>query len=241
MAVSPEQNRIPNEPSLKDLLDQLKKDVFLNFNAHHIVKIQSFNTLTQTATATINYKKTFLMPNVAGVYVPRQVDYPTLLDCPVVVLGGGGGSLTFPITTGDDGIALFNDRDINNWFSGSSSSPVASNRLHAFSDAVILVGLRNLSSLIESYDSDAVALRYGATKLRLYADKILGEIGPTVTFEINATGKVKINNVTGEYTAALSQLFDDVSTALVSTALGPQLLQMPTFVADKLVFDSFKE
>lgn len=240
MADTPKQNLIPNEATLKDLLDQLKKSTFLDLNCHHLVKIKTFNSATQTATATVNYKKTFLKQGPGGVYLPQQVDYPVLLDCPVVVLGGGGGAITFPIAPGDDGIALFNDRDIDRWYQGTSSSPVATSRLHSFSDAVILVGVRNLSSIIPAYDSSAVALRYGVVNLKLQSDKITGEVGPTMSFEISATGTVKITNAAGEYTALLSQLFADIQSAVTATALGPQPLQMPTFAADLALFNTFK-
>ena len=102
-------NMVPSEPSLKDLLDLLKKDILLSLNAHHIGTIQSFNSAKQTATATINYPKTYYQLNsLSGLYNPVLVNYPLLVDCPLICLGGGTAALTFPIQSGDECLVLFN-------------------------------------------------------------------------------------------------------------------------------------
>lgn len=155
-----QQNLIPNEPELADLLALFKKNIFLEFNSHHLATIQSFNSSLQTATATVNYKKTFFELNQqTQTYQPVLVDYPLLVDCPVICLGGGTGSLTFPIAQGDECLVFFNDRDIDNWFAGSSGGPVATPRLHSFSDGIILVGVRSKGKVLSTYDTARSVLR----------------------------------------------------------------------------------
>ena len=61
------------DPTLKDLLDLLKRDIFLTLKCHDIGTIQSFDKTTQTATVTINYQKTYMRPNPHGIYAPRRV------------------------------------------------------------------------------------------------------------------------------------------------------------------------
>lgn len=158
-----QQNLLPNDPGLKDLLDLYKKDILLNFCCHHIGTLQSFNSSNQTATATINYKKTFFLPDSQGIYQPTLVDYPLLMDCPVICLGGGTSSLTFPITQGDECLVLFNDRSIDNWFQGGAGSAVSTPRLHSFSDGIILVGLRSSAHVIGNYDATRAVLQNGET------------------------------------------------------------------------------
>lgn len=143
---------IPAEPTLKDALDFLKKEMMLQFSAHHIATIQVFDATDQTATATIAYQKTYFQRNAVGQYTPVLKSYPLMLDCPVIFLGGGPTSLRFPVTPGDQCLALFNDRDIDNWFQGSNSSANATNRLHSFSDAILLVGLRSQLNSLSSFD-----------------------------------------------------------------------------------------
>lgn len=236
-----QQNQIPNEPDLRDLLNLFRKQIMLGFNCHAIATIQSFDSTKQTASATVAYKKTVFNTNALGVYGPQLVDYPVLVDCPVICLGGGGGAITFPIANGDECLVLFNDRDIDNWFQGGGSgSAVATPRLHSFSDGLILVGLRSLSNVLVDYDNDGAALRFQSgvniNKVIVKSDKIVASTGTTMSLEIDQTGKLKITNATAEFVAAIYQLFTDVQGA---TAGGFPLV-MPTFVADLLNLASFK-
>lgn len=234
-----QQVQTPSEPSMKDLLDLYRKDIFLNFSCHHVAKIQTFNSAKQTATATINYKQTVFEPNATGVNVRKLVDYPILLDCPVLCLGGGNGALTFPIAPGDDCLALFNDRSIDTWFQGSTTSAPPSGRLHSLSDGIILVGLRSMADVLPSYNGTDVELRNkaGTTKIAIAGDGsyIKGTIGPTMTFEFDATGKFKITNASGEFIASLLNMLE---TAVTTTIFGQQpLIFNPVLQA---IVDSFK-
>lgn len=201
-----QQNLIPNEPDLKDLVNLVKKDIFLNLNCHALGTIQSFDATKQTATATINYKRTYFQPDSAGVYQPVLVDYPILVDCPVVCLGGGNGALTFPISSGDECVVMFNDRDIDNWFQGSSGGAVATPRLHSFSDGLLLVGIRSLANVIVDYNEDAVELRnkLGTTSVAITDDDITLKVaGGAMTLVVDSEGKLTITNGFGEFVAAL--------------------------------------
>lgn len=235
-----QQNQLPSDPQLSDVLNLFRKGIFLDLNAHHIGKIQSFDPLKQTASVTINYKKTFFLPNAIGVYEPKAVDYPILTDCPVICLGGGNGALTFPIATGDDCVILFNDRDIDKWFQGSSSSPVATPRLHSFSDGLILVGLRSLNNVLPSYNGNDIELRSkdGLTKVAVNTagDYIKAQIGESITFQVTSDGKFTFTNATGEFLASLINM---LTQAYTITMLGNQPLVFPP--ADLLVVESFSE
>lgn len=235
-------NVIPNEPGLQDLLVYYKKLTKLEINCHHVGTITAFDATNQTAQATINYTKTFLRVDEIGDTSVTPTNYAQLIDCPVVCLGGGGGSLTFPIVEGDECLVLFNDRDFDNWFSsGNSNAAPATPRAHGFSDAIILVGIRSIPNVITEYDTDAAAFRYLENGVRIYEDRVEITVGdPAVVFILNSSGKLEITNATGEFVAALSQLFADIQAATTNTVFGPQPLIMPTFVTDVAVFNSFK-
>lgn len=196
------QNLIPNDPSLKDLLDLLSKQIMLNLSCHHIGTVQSFDATKQTASATINYKKTYFQFNAStGLYDPVLIDYPILVDCPVVVLGGTNAALTFPITTGDECLVLFNDRDLDKWFQGGTGASVATPRLHSFSDGIILVGLRSLPKVLTNYDSSRAVLRNGST---------LVGVGPSL---------VKIANDTTTLNTLLQNLITTIKAITTTNAV----------------------
>lgn len=164
------QNQTVSDPSLADLLNLFKNQVMMAINCHAIATVQEFslNENLPTIKATINYSRTYFDQDSKGKYVPVQVPYPILVDVPVICLAGGSGALTFPIAVGDQCLILFNDRDLDNWFKGATSGPVATPRLHSFSDGIALVGLNR----IPNYDTQNVTLRNDAAYIRLTQEKI---------------------------------------------------------------------
>jgi hypothetical protein len=197
-------NLIPNEPSLVDLLTQWKKDVLLTLNCHHIGTIQSFNATNQTASVTINYVKTFQQFNTqTGLYAPISQNYTILAEAPVITLRGGKAALTFPIAAGDECLVLFNDRDMDNWFAGGTGSPNATGRLHAFSDAMVLVGLRSLANVLTNYDTVRAVLSNGTGGTTMVG------VGPTL---------IKIANSTTTLNTLLQSLVTDVKNLVSATA-----------------------
>lgn len=186
-------NPSKSNPTLSDLLSLLKKDIFLNLNCHHVGTIQTFNSVNQTATATINYQRTFEQPDAStGTYGARLVPYPIAVGCPVVCLGGGSAALTFPIQAGDECLILFNDRDLDNWFQGAGGAGVATSRLHSFADGIILVGLRSLQNSLSNYDATHAVLRNGAAQVGVsssqvkLANVVNGTLGVSMTILLAA-------------------------------------------------------
>lgn len=166
-------NSIPCEPSLTDLLQLLKKEIFFDLNCHHLATIQSFNSANQTVTATMNYTKTFFeLDTETGIYEPVQQNYPLMVDVPVLVLGGGTARLTFPIAQGDQCLILFNDRSIDNWFQSGQAGPLPNSRAHSFADGLALIGPNSLNTLIATYDTARAVLRNGAAGVGVSTSKI---------------------------------------------------------------------
>lgn len=193
------QNSVPNEPTLKDFADLVKKDIFLTLNCHHIGTVQSFDPVRQLCSATINYRKVYYESDGEGNFVPIAVEYPILLDCPAVVLGGGGAALTFPIAKGDECVILFNDRSLDNWLQGSSTSNPASPRAHSFADGLILVGVRSHNNVLPGYSTTAAELRTkdGTRKVSVDSDITVNTPGLAVTFK--AAGGMSVVNAIGRF------------------------------------------
>ena len=80
-----------------------------------------------------------------------------------MVIGGSTTRITFPISQGDQCILLFNDRDIDNWYNGSSTSANQTPRLHSISDCIALIGPNNLNTVIQNYDAVRAIITNGTT------------------------------------------------------------------------------
>lgn len=145
-----------DNPSLADILIEHKRDIFLSLNCHAIATIKEFNAAKQTVKATIAYRKLIAISE-KGVPKEKLEPYPTLVDCPVIVLGGGGFHLTFPIKEGDKCLILFNDRDMDNWIAGSFDSAPPTDRAHSFADGIALVGLNKVAD----FDTTRASLSHG--------------------------------------------------------------------------------
>lgn len=157
------------EVKLSDVLDLFRKQLLAGLFSHGIATIQSFDKSNQTAMATMVYKQTFSRyDGQTKQYTDVLINYPIMLDCPCVVMGGGIGRLEMPITKGDTCIVLFNDRDMSDWVkNGQTGRPVDTQRFHSFSDAMLLVGINPMSDPWEGYNDDRVALKFGTTVLEL--------------------------------------------------------------------------
>ena len=145
--------KINSDPSLKTLLDLNRDNVFETLNCHAIGKIESFDKNTQTAKVSFAYSCFSTEDEIT------DKDYPLLLDCPVIVLGGGKGNIRFPVSVGDNCLILFNDRDIDNWYlNGATRSVLSSTRKHNLSDGIALVGLYSLKDSLDDYDDERTEL-----------------------------------------------------------------------------------
>ena len=140
------------------------------------------------------------MNKLTGKYDSVLKEYPTLIDCPVIILGGGPTHLTFPIAKGDECLLLFNDRDIDNWHQGSTSSANATARLHSFSDAIALVGVNSAPHAVTSYDTTRAVLSNGTTLVGI------------------GTSLIKIANNSYTLNGLLQTLITDVKALVTATA-----------------------
>ena len=159
--------KLTSEPSLINLVEAIRENIFSTLNCHAIGKIESFDSINQTANISILYQRkveNFEETN-------SREDYPLLIDVPLIILGGGKGSIRFPIETGDNCILFFNDRDIDNWYSSGAKTPLSSNRKHSFSDALALIGPKSLANTFSDYDKNRTELVHDKTQVSL-SDKI---------------------------------------------------------------------
>lgn len=126
-----------------------------------------------------------------------SVNLPLLVDVPVVFPRGGGCTLTFPVTAGDECLVIFADRCIDFWWqSGGIQEPV-DGRMHELSDAFCIVGPQSQAKKISGISTTAAQLRTddGTAFIEVAAG---GDITATTTGNatINASEIILNGNVT---------------------------------------------
>jgi hypothetical protein len=183
------------EPKITDALQALRTDIFRSLNCVKIGKIVAFNVTKKTADVQVNFKR--MLPD------GTLKSYPLLRDCPVFTLQGGGASIRFPITAGDQCLLVFSDRNIDAWFTTGGEGVPYDARFHDLSDGIALVGLDSLTSTLAAYKTDEAVMDYLGAQFSLKG------------------GKLAVANVTTDLLTAIELLIDTVSA--VTTATGTPL------------------
>lgn len=120
--------------------------------------IQSFDAVNQLATVQPAIKRIFVTRN-EDTETLTPTDLPLLINVPVIYPRGGGFSLTFPVSSGDECLIVFCERAIDSWHQSGKVKKPSARRFHNLSDAVVFVGLSSLPNKINNYDPDNVVLR----------------------------------------------------------------------------------
>jgi len=196
----------PTPPDLRALLDNFKSEVMQATNAHKVGIIESFNPTLQTASVRI---ATLAQTNQG------QIPYPLLTDCPVYFPAGGGAYMTFPIAVGDHCLVLFNDQDIDNWFTTGNVVVPNTERTHSLSDGMVLVGWRTKANQVPVPDATAVALRNGGSYVTIAPSGVISVYSEDGAV-LQLSNKVRLLNADQNW-GALMQDFLTVLTAWVNT------------------------
>jgi Phage protein Gp138 N-terminal domain len=196
------------EPTTSDMLDVLKQDIFASLNCVRVGQIQSFDSSKQTATVALLGKRVYPDGTIA--------DYGPLLDVPIIVLQGGGGYIQLPATSGDMCLVLFNDRNIDNWYSTGSAQAPATGRMHSLSDGFALVGVNALTNLLSPIVAGTIKIVMGSSEIDLSNAELKAKNGAA---EIDLTGGlITLKNAT----TALLTLLQNLATVLeAATVQGP--------------------
>lgn len=219
----------PVPPALQDLLDDFEQRLLVNLNCHGVGRIETYDATKQIADVQISV----LRQTPDG-----TITYPILSQCPVLVLGGGKGRVTFPIVKGDTCLVLFNDRDIDNWFTAGATTVPNSPRTHDLSDGLVIVGFRNLSnklsgisttdtelsqgSAVVGMDDHKISIRNDVTSLYAQLDETLHQMERLCSglfFWVNTDGTTP-NASTKTVISGLQTQFTDLRTSL-ATILKP--------------------
>lgn len=187
-----------NEPDQEDVLNEWRNDIFATLNCVQIGKIEKVNS-NQTVSVSLQVQRR--IPN------NETRNYPVLVDCPYVVMQGAGAYLDMPITVGDYCIVLFNDRNMDVWWSTENVTAPADKRKHSLSDGMALVGI---NSNLSPKQRDGTFVR------------LLGTSGPGAEeFSVKGqTLQTALNTFTTSIISAVGTVGTPAQNAAALTAIG---------------------
>jgi hypothetical protein len=151
-----------NEPQLEDVINGAVDDLAYTLNCHRVGIIESFDPVNQNATIKLVDK---------GVYEYTEnetiIDYPPLLEVPVIIHKATDGGITIPIIKGDTCLVVFNDRDLDNWLLNGLIQRPNTLRKHDLSDAIAIIGIKNQKNKIADYNNLATVINYKDNKITI--------------------------------------------------------------------------
>jgi hypothetical protein len=160
-----EEKNLPT--NLDVVLSDLKREIFATLNCVQVGRITKVTGSEQSVEVQLQIRQ----PLIDG----TSAIIPVLVDVPFFVLQGGSAFINMPVSIGDYCIVLFNDRDIDTWWTTDGVSDPNTTRKHNLSDGIALVGI-NPKTAVRDYNGD---------NLQLFGDEIHLN-GSTKTFVTHA-------------------------------------------------------
>lgn len=117
--------------------------------------VQSFDS--GSVTATVQPSVRCMVRDNDGHTTTKE--YPLLVDVPVIFPRGGGVTLTFPVSPGDECLVIFSDRCIDFWWQNGGVQEPVDPRMHDLSDAFCIVGPQSQAKKISDISASAAQLR----------------------------------------------------------------------------------
>lgn len=153
------------QPTLPSVLDALADRISSAINCVRVGTVLSFDVGTQSVTVQLVNPAVVYNQQTQGAGIspnPNVYPIPPLVQVPAFVLSGGSAFIGMPISAGDIAIVLFNDRDLDPWWSnGTTGAPAQSDRLHSLADGIALVGIRPATNAIPGLPSDGQHITFG--------------------------------------------------------------------------------
>ena len=121
--------------------------------------VRGYDAVKQTASVEVTIKMQIQQPDGSWVWEAIK----PLVDCPVLFPSGGGFTLTFPVTPGDECLVVFSSRCIDAWWQSGGVQVQADLRMHDLSDGFVLLGPRSQPRVLSpAPSSTGVELRNDA-------------------------------------------------------------------------------
>lgn len=187
---------------LQETLERVREKSVANARTALPGVILSFDPDTVTCVVSLCSKSSKPVP-YEDIGKTESMDFPLLVDLPVVFPRGGGVTLTFPLAGGDECLVVFSDRCIDFWWQNGGVQELVDWRSHDLSDAFVIPGPQSQAKKISGISTTAAQLRTddGSAFIELAPGGAVNITSPQITFN----GPLQVNGTitsTGDQTAA---------------------------------------
>ena len=94
-----------------------------------------------------------------GVRSSDGVQLPIIIECPVQFAGGSAFVVEHQIDPGDEGIVVFSQRCIDGWLETGGVAEQLIPRMHDFTDAYFIPGIRSKPNAVPIFQNNGIILR----------------------------------------------------------------------------------
>src|SRR4051812_43445128 len=80
-------------------------------------------------------------------------------DMPLLHLGGGGMAISIPVQKGDEGLAVYSSRNVDNWWEKGGIQQQWDARMHHLSDGFVIPGFRSKPNWLKDLSTKTFQIR----------------------------------------------------------------------------------
>jgi len=182
-------------------------------------RVISFNSTNQTVNVQPTIKRVFRDGDIA--------DLPVISEVRIAFQNVGNFCITFPLSSGDEGLLIFAERNIGAWQQSGKNEIPNDTRMHDLSDAIFFPMCYSDPNKISSFSASDISIR-----TRDGSGKI--EIAPDGRIEIERSGNKVLQT--------MSDLLGTLSTETVTILGIPYTLDHQSeYAGYKTVIDNIKK
>ena len=141
--------------SFENVIDSVINKIKVDIRVAIPCYITSFNAELQTCEAQPTIKGQITHPNGKI----ESINFPLLVDVPVIFPASGGVTMTFPIKEGDECLIVFSDKCIDFWWQNSGIQESGDPRKHHLADGIAILGVRSVPKVINNISTESMQIR----------------------------------------------------------------------------------
>ena len=173
--------------SMLDAFRALQDCINYNLNCVKVATVLTFDPVKLEVSCRVNNKRLQQLKN-DGNQVLR--DYPIIYARAHFYGWGDVGSI-YPIEPGMEGLLLFNDRELETWFTTSENGNLAYDRCHDLSDALFICGLHSQPKIpLVPYLEECLHIYYKNSDTQIRDKSIITN---TTDYTLNASDNIEEN------------------------------------------------